>query len=59
MPRLLALGLLMSIPLPLHADDKRPAYPPTRTDNVVEKLHGVAVADPYRWLEDADSAEVR
>jgi prolyl oligopeptidase len=34
-------------------------YPPTRIDNVGEDFHGVMVVDPYRWLEDADSAEVR
>ncbi len=30
----------------------RPAYPVTARTNVVEVLHGVAVEDPYRWLED-------
>ena len=39
--------------------DDKPTYPPTRTDDVVEKLHGVAVADPYRWLEDGSNAEVK
>ncbi len=34
-------------------------YPPTRTEDLVEILHGVPVADPYRWLEDADSPETR
>ena len=38
----------------LHAMNK-PDYPATKKDNVVEKLHGVEVADPYRWLENADS----
>jgi prolyl oligopeptidase len=31
----------------------------TRVDVVTETLFGVSVADPYRWLEDAKSAEVK
>ncbi|MGH9039337.1 MAG: prolyl oligopeptidase family serine peptidase [Acidimicrobiia bacterium] len=34
-------------------------YPPTRAEDVVEEIHGVPVADPYRWLEDASSDEVQ
>ncbi|GAC1347403.1 MAG: prolyl oligopeptidase family serine peptidase [Myxococcales bacterium] len=33
--------------------------PGTRREDVVETIHGVAVHDPYRWLEDAGSAEVQ
>jgi prolyl oligopeptidase len=33
--------------------------PPTRRDLVVDTLHGVEVADPYRWLEDGESDEVQ
>jgi prolyl oligopeptidase len=33
--------------------------PKTRTDDIKETLHGVEVADPYRWLEDQESAETR
>jgi prolyl oligopeptidase len=37
----------------------RPNYPTTKVDPVVEELHGVKLVDPYRWLEDGDSPEVR
>ena len=33
------------------------AYPETRKGDVVEVLHGHTIADPYRWLEDPNSAE--
>ncbi|HHU38522.1 MAG TPA: S9 family peptidase [Propionibacterium sp.] len=33
-------------------------YPQTRRTDLVEDLHGTPVADPYRWLEDADAPEV-
>jgi prolyl oligopeptidase len=32
-------------------------FPETRRDDIVEVLHGQSIADPYRWLEDPDSAE--
>src|SRR5579863_5066714 len=35
------------------------AYPAARRLDLVEDLHGYRVADPYRWLEDAGSAETR
>jgi len=35
------------------------AYPASKTVAVVDTLHGMAVADPYRWLEDTDDPEVQ
>jgi prolyl oligopeptidase len=32
-------------------------YPETRRDDVVEDHFGMPIADPYRWLEDADSPD--
>jgi prolyl oligopeptidase len=39
----------------------RPAisYPNTRTAQQVDTYHGTAVADPYRWLEDDNSADTK
>lgn len=44
------------------ADEVRPTrrrYPQAERQDVVEEPHGLRVPDPYRWLEDAESAATR
>jgi len=36
-----------------------PDYPATPTVDAVDILHGEAIADPYRWLEEAESSQTR
>jgi prolyl oligopeptidase len=36
-----------------------PSYPPAPRQDLVEDMFGHPVADPYRWLEDADSLETK
>ncbi|HWB82022.1 MAG TPA: prolyl oligopeptidase family serine peptidase [Nannocystaceae bacterium] len=44
---------------PHAAGPARDGPPATRREAIVEELHGTQVADPYRWLERADDAEVK
>jgi len=55
---LFALVAVLPGALPAGAIDVPPP-PATRTEAVVDTLHGVPVADPYRWLEDQEAPEVR
>jgi prolyl oligopeptidase len=48
-------SLLLSVAVSLFAQ----APPATRTGNVTEVIHGVRIADPYRWLEDQTSPQTR
>lgn len=34
-------------------------YPEVSRDDTTDEVHGEAIADPYRWLEDGDSVETR
>ena len=57
---LFALAIFMVSGRSVKAEDLKAKCPPvTRVDDVKETIHGVVVSDPYRWLEDQNSAETR
>jgi prolyl oligopeptidase len=59
-PALLLVCALAAVLGPRGASaEDRLAYPATRTVDATDVLHGVTVSDPYRWLEDASSPEVK
>lgn len=49
----------ISTPTPAASAELGLSYPEAPRGNHVDEYHGVTVADPYRWLEDMDSAETR
>ena len=61
--RLWLLPLLLAsliTPSVLRTQETKHLQPPkTTTGDVKELIHGVEIADPYRWLEDQQSSETR
>jgi len=53
-----ATALALLIALPAYAVVQL-QYPQTTRGDHVEHYHGIAVSDPYRWMEDIDSPQTR
>ena len=54
---LILLSLLFPMLTMLSAQTPKLVYPEAHRGDQVDDYHGTKVADPYRWLEDTDSAE--
>lgn len=57
--RLYRLPALLSALAVSAALAQRPNYPTTHLEAVTDIVHGVTIADPYRWLENGDDPEVQ
>ena len=56
---ILLFAACTSQPVPQTTPPTTPAIPASEVRPVTETLHGVELTDPYRWLEDQESAETR
>jgi len=57
--RLAAFALLAVLAAPATPAAAQERYPESRVAPVTDTLHGVAIADPYRWLEDQQAPDTR
>jgi len=56
---LLLFSLISTLVVALEAQAQRLTYPQTRQVEHTDDYHGVKIADPYRWMEEAGSPELR